>query len=377
MADADLNTLMQEIRELRERLDDGPGGPATFQTNLPPVIIKKDIAKSPGALKPTKFPIYNGDKTTYPAWRRAVLSILKMDWNTFGYTDSRVFLMIYKALDGKAQKQAGSYFESGGLGGLERPEDFIEFLDRSNWDATRISRARSELNELKMGPKQRWNSFFPSWANKLTEAQGDNWPDETKITMLKGTLNQTLRIALASNHLLPENDFHEWVKIVSRIAQQYDELTKGSNPIIDHGRYNNNNNRHQSINVDKTNNSSLLQQWPRSDNEQHFVGDLDSTGDTIMGGINHVGAAAGGKRRNLISKWKSPEQIERLRKERKCYRCERRGCNTKICPLGPAEKPKNNRDVYINIADLSGIDPSLYIDKTENKSEEGNNESEN
>lgn len=377
MGDADINTLMQEVRELRQRLDDGPGGPATFETNLPPAIIKKDRAKSPGSLKPTKFPVYSGDKTTYPAWRRAVLSILKMDWNTFGYTDSRVFLMIYKALDGKAQKQAGSYFESGGLGGLERPENFIEFLDRSNWDATRISRARSELNELKMGSKQRWNSFFPLWANKLTEAQGDVWPDETKITMLKGTLNQTLRIALASNHLLPENDFDEWVRIVSRIAQQYDELTRSSSSLIDHGRFNQTNNRQLGMNVDKTVHNSLPQQWSRSDNERHFVGDLDSTGDTIMGGVNHVGAATGGKGRNLVSKWKSPEQIERLRKDRRCYRCERRGCNTRICPLGPAEKPKTNRDVYINVADLSGIDPSLYLDKTEDNSVEGNTESEN
>lgn len=30
------------------------------------------------------------------------------------------------------------------------------------------------------------------------------------------------------------------------------------------------------------------------------------------------------------AKWKTPDQIATLKRESKCYRCERRGCNTKI-----------------------------------------------
>ena len=55
---------------------------------------------------------------------------------------------------------------------------------------------------MRMGNKQRWNSFIPQLANKLTEAHGDQWPDDVKISLLKGTLNYTLRSALANNHLL-------------------------------------------------------------------------------------------------------------------------------------------------------------------------------
>ncbi|POS81723.1 hypothetical protein EPUL_006353, partial [Erysiphe pulchra] len=113
--DLDMNTILQEIRELRQRIDDG-----ALETPL----------RTDGMPESTKFPIYGGDKASYPAWRRALFSSLRLDWNTFGYTDSRVFLMIYKAIEGKAQRQAAAYFEAGGERGKEKPEDFIRFLDR-------------------------------------------------------------------------------------------------------------------------------------------------------------------------------------------------------------------------------------------------------
>ncbi|KAI0996109.1 hypothetical protein K3495_g12073, partial [Podosphaera aphanis] len=282
----DVNTLLQEIRELRQRIDDGATSNFIPAEITPEVIIVKDPARSNSKRKPTEFKTYNGDRSTYPAWRRAVLSALKMDWNTFEYTDSYVFLKIYEALDGKAQKQAAAYFESGGLRGEERPEDFIAFLDRSNWDPTRITRARGELNEMKMGPKQRWSTFFPLWANKLTEANGDAWPDETKVTMLEGTLNHTMRLALAGNHLLPPDNFFEWVRIVTHVAQRYEVLLKGSN--LSHipssvetstDKFHTGNNFKGDVREASSNG------WTRPGNRRESVHDVDASGDTIMGGI--------------------------------------------------------------------------------------------
>lgn len=151
-----------------------------------------------------------------------------MDWHKFGYTNKRAFLLIYKALEGKAKKRAGAYNESGGPNGDEDPERFIRFLDQSNWDSTRIARSRAELNEMKIGPKQKWSSFFSSWSSKLTESKGDNWPDDTKITMLRGALNHTLRVALTNNYNIPLDNFGEWTRIVSQLALQHEELAAGS-----------------------------------------------------------------------------------------------------------------------------------------------------
>ena len=77
-----------------------------------------------------------------------------------------------------------------------------------------MSRAKSELNEMRMGPKQKWSQFYCQWASKLTEAAGDIWPDDVKIPLLRTTLNTNLKFALANNHLTPENDFPEYVRII-------------------------------------------------------------------------------------------------------------------------------------------------------------------
>ena len=64
-----------------------------------------------------------------------------------------------------------------------------------------------------------WTLFYGNWANKLTEAAGNNWPDDVKISLLRGALNYTIRMALAGNQLIPENNFNEYVRIVSKISQ--------------------------------------------------------------------------------------------------------------------------------------------------------------
>lgn len=356
----DITELRHELMELRQRLDDF-SPPVALTDSLPNVEIIKDPAQTIVNLKPTSFPTYNGDRSVYPAWRRAVLSALRIDWNTFKYTNARVFLMIYKALEGKAQKQASPFFESGGIRGTERPEDFIAFLDRGNWDQTRVSRARSELNDMKMGPKQKWSSFYPQWANKLTEALGDNWPDETKVSLLKSALNPTLRIALAGNHLVPDDNFFEYCRIVSKIAHQHDEINKFTG-----AQQNREIRSSKSYDLSKadhrTNNNVDDQesvQWSRSGKEYGPVGSEDSGGDVFMGGVNTADILRGPNGKPIRAKWKSPEKINSLRKQGLCFRCERKGCNTNICRLLPAVKPKV-KVPKVNHVTIKELDPSLY-----------------
>lgn len=365
----DVVSLLQEIRELRQRIDDGALEPAVRLDGMPEVIIKKDPPNTSGAVKPTKFPKYGGDKPSYPAWRRAILSALRLDWNTFGYTDSRVFLMIYKSLEGKAQRQTASYFEAGGEGGKENPEDFIRFLDRSNWDPTRIVRARGELNRMRMGNKQEWNSFFSAWTNKLTEAHGDNWPDETKITMLRGALNHKLRSALANNHLIPLDNYYEWIRIVGQIAMQHEELARGY--YIDQISQNNRQNSWQAP-ENKFSDYKRNQkpgEWGSSGKERGMVGELDSAGDTFMGGVNMASVLRNSDGKPLRAKWKTKEQIATLRNEGRCFRCELKGCNTQICRLLPAQKPKP-RGPLISSVTLAQLDPEVYEVDEEGVAEE-------
>lgn len=366
---SDVDDLRREVRELRQRLDDAPVPVTQAEGSLPEVVILKDPPTKNPNLKPNSFPIYDGDRATYPAWRRAVLSALRIDWLTFGYTNSRVFLMIYKALDGKAQRQAATYFESGGLGGLERPEDFIAFLDRGNWDQTRISRARSELNELRMGPRQRWSQFYCQWSNKLTEASGDSWPDGVKISLLRTAMNTTLKLALASNHLIPENDYTEYVRIVSKIAQQHEEITKNSNFSQRLNLVKPEENKEIAEAMSQTESKEPFRGWGKSGMEKGPVGGLDRSGDTFMGGIHSAEVLRGPNGKPLRAKWKSHDQIVKLKQEGRCYRCERRGCSTRVCKLLPAINPNVNRK-NVKIANVEPLNPDLFLedDSEEEKS---------
>lgn len=349
----EFNLLQEQFKKLTAQ---------SYQSSKKPnvVIIEKDPPPSHGkGLKPTKLPEYHGDRSTYPSWRTAVLDIFRMDWNTFGYDDSRAFVMIYAALKGAALKRAGPFYEAGGVHGTRKPEDFIEFLDRLNLDPLRVARANAELHKMKMRVGQRWPDFLASWCNKLTEARGDFWDDRNKISMLQAALSDQLITTMAGNHLIPNDDFDEFVRVVNQVAQQLEmvEARTGGHKNRPPHQF-----RESRPHESRLNHEGESRPSQRSDNSVTFqgnsdqVGHIDSSGDTIMGGINAAGLSHGIQRR---AKWKNKAQIEKLRLEGRCYRCERQGCIASRCPLLPAVKPKN-KNLFVNTASLPEIDPSLY-----------------
>ncbi|KAI0994131.1 hypothetical protein K3495_g14051 [Podosphaera aphanis] len=337
-SDAGLPELRQELDGLRQQI----AALQQAQTPLPHTqditIIKDPAAPNGVQFRPTPLPEYDGNKSNYPGWRQAVLDIFRMDWHNFGYTDTRAFLLIYTALKGEARTKAGPFYETGGVDGTKRPEDFIAFLDRGNLDNTRSDRACDQLYSLRMNETQRWSSFFLSWAAKLTEARGDIWSDETKITMLRNALNDPIRRALSGNHLLPRDNYGEWVRIVGQIAHQVEDMASRGrrNPHI--------------VGIEGN-----LAARPYGGNggagpNRSHNHNRDYEGDVRMGGVNGAGAHRNESEEDHAipsgrSQWKSPAQIARLRRERRCYRCERKGCSTRTCPMQPAE---NSRQVNVS-----------------------------
>ena len=89
-----------------------------------------------------------------------------------------------------------------------------------------------------------------------------------------------------------------------------------------------------------------------------------------MGGVNAARVLRSPNGKPLRSKWKSPEQIKKLRDEGKCFRCERKRCNTKICRLLLAKKPEP-QITSINVNEISELDPEVY------EEDDGYDESEN
>lgn len=356
---AESQKLKQKLEELLSRQK------SNSQVGCSRVFIEKDPPPESGAsFKPTRLPEFHGSRTRYPAWRTAVLDTFRMDWNLFGYDNSRALLMIYNSLRGNALEKAGPFFEVGGISGTRDPEDFLEFLDRIYLDTTRVSQANIELHNLKMREGERWADFFASWSNKLTEARGDFWADENKISMLENGMNRRLTQALAGNHLLPDNNFSEWVRIVNKIAMQVERADKklGWGPGSQYRSFG------QSPNASgkQIGEASLVEpvtyqhnsnDTTRPNFQVEQTADLDASGDTIMGGIN---AANLGKKIRARAKWKTSSELERLKEEKRCFWCERHGCASRKCPLLPARRPSAN-SFRVNSAEILEIDPAVYI----------------
>ncbi|KAI0997088.1 hypothetical protein K3495_g11100 [Podosphaera aphanis] len=194
---------------------------------------------------------------------------------------------------------------------------------------------------MKMGENQRWSTFYLNWASKLMEAEGDVWSDRSKTTLPKNGLNEGLRQAVTENHLLPRDNFSVWVRIVGRVALQVEEAANRSQR---NGRRTTEN-RNTGVRFGDfggiTDDTLAPISQPR-----HAV---DGSGDVLMGGVNMALVRKndlprgnndlddGQRAQGVIgrSRWKT-QQIERLKRDKRCYGCERKGCNTRICPLLPA-----------------------------------------
>ena len=289
-----------------------------------------------------------------------------MDWNAFGYDNSRGFVLIYGALKGSALKKAGPFYETGGAGGTRDSADFIKFLDRWNLDPMRVARAIEDLHNLRMRENQSWPDFFATWSNKLNEARGDFWDDANKISMIRTCLSDKLIRKLAGNHPLPENNFSEWVRIVNQVAQQLEMVYSRARRQNPRTQQNTIPGRRGELQAGIDRGSDIGNRCPADKGERNHgkltyastqPGELDWSGDTIMSGINAAAIAGKEKRR---AKWKSEAQIAQLRKEGRCFRCERQGCLSRKCPLLPARNP-GSKGPIVNSSNLLQIDLSVFV----------------
>ncbi|KAI0991765.1 hypothetical protein K3495_g16422, partial [Podosphaera aphanis] len=207
---------------------------------------------------------------------------------------------------------------------------------------------------------ERWADFLATWSNKLTEARGDFWPDENKISMLQNAMSKKLTRAMIGNHLLPDDDFSEWTQIVNKVAQQVERAEKKAGWLP--GRMEFESSEHSSaLRREAFCNDMNRESCERTNGSKVSAGieqpAVDSSGDTIMGGVNSTRIP--GKIQGR-ARWKSRAQLDRLREEGRCFRCERKGCLSSSCPLLPAQRPRGTRP-GVNTVDLPEIDPSVFI----------------
>ncbi|KAI1005867.1 hypothetical protein K3495_g2351 [Podosphaera aphanis] len=343
IAPADEETLDQQPEQANAPQAENPEQAAPNAGST--VVILKDPAPPVVRFKPTPLPKYDGNTKEYPCWRKTVLTIFQMDWHAFGYTDLRAFLMIFMSLRGKARETSAAFYEKGGVNGTNRPEDFIAYLDRCNLDVTRRDKAFGELmSSIKMREGEEWLSFFPIWINKCIEACANDFPGSYKIFTLQRSLTSDLQRRIAGM-LLPQEDFEEWVETVGSFAQRVEEM------LLSFRRRDEEEENARRAEAEPAGQRATAQgsgrqcraAAPQANQGQANQGQANATANTAApsatNATNVVGGArrTGGERRR--SEWKTPEQIARLQEQGRCFRCERKRCNTRVCPMLPAQNP--------------------------------------
>ena len=105
--------------------------------------------------------------------------------------------------------------------------------------------------------------------------------------MLRNSLNDRLITTLAGNHLLPEDNFNEWVRIVGHVAQQLEVVDGRNRRLKQYSQLNsvlsNDSDKSRSRNSDVTRTQNF-DEFTRSGTEFGRAGQLDSSGDMFMGG---------------------------------------------------------------------------------------------
>lgn len=122
-------------------------------------------------------------------------------------------------------------------------------------------------------------------------------------------LNVTLQRALANSHLLPSDDYYEWLRIVVQIAQQHEEVEKEQGE-FNYDRPGNSVINNQIDNIKTENLKNIQRELSASGRKYGILGTLDAAGDTYMGGSNMTRVFGGPNGKSLRAKWKNQEQIK-------------------------------------------------------------------
>lgn len=215
---------------------------------------------------------------------------------------------------------ATTYAETGGPGGLFDPADFLVYLNRCYGDPNLRRSARARLDRLKQGDKESFAAFLPKFEKELADSGGAVWSDDIKIDRLEKTLNAQMTDLLYNKRRMLTDYFG--------FLQELQEL--GAN--LEKKRY-------------ITQKSKQPQEFPSYRTFGKPQGGQPSStpqGDTMDWEPTKVNRAVQKQNKDLKNKrakWVDQEELDRRRKEGRCFRCGRTGCSVASCPLLPPRKP--------------------------------------
>ena len=235
------------------------------------------------------------------------------------------FYYVHSRLRDKALQMASPYISQYVTLSAYDPHDLIRYLSTIYDDSNRAKRALRTLHSLQQSEKAVFAHFLPVFEKSLSEAGGLQWPDNVKINHLYNALSKGLKRTLIPVQL--PSTYFDYVRKVQELAARYESLEKSTS------YSNNSNNSSQKADKAAVENDSM--DWEPVTTQSAALKEADK--------------ALKGKR----AKWVPPAEIQKRKKEGRCYRCGRKECRAPRCPLLPPKHPRGT--VQVKAAEVKAL----------------------
>ncbi|ODA78188.1 hypothetical protein RJ55_06793 [Drechmeria coniospora] len=256
------------------------------------------------ALHPTLF---DGDPVLFSSWSLEIQAKIELEGASIG-NDKTQFFYVFGRLGPNAKKMLAAWIECEHKTGNFNYQRILQRLEQIYGDPNRAEKALKELSQLRQAVT--FAKFLPTFENTLLEAGGSNWPEVVKIQFLENALRDDLRHVLIPITDLSRDDFHSFTRQVGIVASRLELLTY--HPF----------HRPTSYNTGEV--KPTIQQ-----------ADLTEPARIQQANLAEGNELLRGKRAQYIS----AAELSRRKRVGVCFRCARKGCHTKICPLLPPTPP--------------------------------------
>jgi hypothetical protein len=310
-----------------------------------------------GGSKASPWPKWDGEDLSFPLYLARLRVKVKADQQLLGGPEVTCH-GILETLPETKRTRVSQWFLSGGPHKDWNVDEFLLHLKDKFENKEAVQTAGDELQRMRMGDSQKFDSLLDDFEFKLALCGGAEWPDRDRILRLNAMINAKLSDALVTVDL-PDDDYQSWVtrtrKIAARLEARPGYVTS----------------RNVTTWFIKKGGSSAFFSRPqtaRPSPEQPNTPMTDSDGDIQMTGVNSAmvnllttlvnqlgskGQSPPNRGRNKSSRssgragktkararWVPTSEASELIENGRCFSCREKGHIARECPeYRPASRP--------------------------------------
>ena len=360
----ELHGLRQQNAELQAQLNiPGNDNQATSTVSQPAAPMPLTQQASRPRMRLPDLPKFDGDRRKYKAWRMQARMKLRVDAEAIGDELAKIGI-VFNALEKTALSNMASTIHA-----LEKALDpkvhtLLEHLDKSYRNPHEIQQARQRLATMKQGTRS-FVSFVPDFEQCLADADGSEWPEDVKQDRLCEAISPKILEAMVGR-TWPKS-YDETITLFRKIAEDQYYLSQRNtgtakntdrSPVIS--------NIKPEVDVmdwEPTIATKVNAYTPRNGNLDGHPKGPGLPNDYLL--------------RGKRARWVSEEELNRRKADKVCWRCARKGCTSKVCPLAAPVRPKvkaSNTAVETPALDVAAIAEDLFDggNRVEEITEQGN-----